>query len=99
VTAKRIRELILQANGARVDFDERMKTMLQDLERESRRESERCDAIDDIHQAALAEFDLDKDARDVLNAMYEASRSDYVAKLKLLRRRRDGNPPWESAAR
>jgi hypothetical protein len=66
------------------------------FEKQSRTEA--CDSIDDIHQAALAEFDLDKDTCDVLNAMYEASRANYIAGLKLLRRRRDGNPPWKSAA-
>jgi hypothetical protein len=56
------------------------------------------DSIDDLHQGALGEFGLDQDACAVLHAIYEAGRANYVAGLKLLRRRRDGNPPWKSAA-
>jgi hypothetical protein len=99
MNANRIRELTLQVNQIRTEHDEQIRTVLQQIERECRRESEACDAIDDIHQAALAEFDLDKDACDFLNSMYEATRVNYVAGLKLLQLRRQANPPWESAAK
>jgi hypothetical protein len=99
VNAQRIRELILQANQIRVEHDEQNRNILQKLEKESRRESESFDAIDDIHQAALVEFDLDKEACDLLNLLYAGIRTIYVAVLNILRHRRRTAAPWESAAR
>ena len=47
----------------------------------------------------LAEFADDKEACDVLNASYEASRANHKALIKLLRLRRQQILPWESAAK
>jgi hypothetical protein len=56
-------------------------------------------SIDDLHQIALAEFELDEDAQNLLNAIYRATQANYIAALKLLRLRRPRIAPWESAAR
>jgi hypothetical protein len=45
-------------------------------------------SLDDLHQMALAEFEHDEDAQRYLNAIYEASKVNYIAALKLLRSRR-----------
>lgn len=42
-------------------------------------------SIDDLHNMALVEFDDDEDAQRVLNAIYGAMQSNYVAALRLLR--------------
>jgi hypothetical protein len=95
---QQIRKLTLQGNQIRTEHDERMRTIFQQLERECR-ETERFDAIDDIHQAALAEFELDSEAVQFLNSMYVACRTQYITATKLLHARRRNIPPWESAAR
>jgi len=98
MNAQQIHKLTLEANQIRIEHDERMRTILQQLERECR-ETEHFDAIDDIHQAALAEFVLDPEAEQFLNAMYVAIRTQYVSTANLLRARRQNIPPWESAAK
>ncbi len=55
-------------------------------------------SIDDLHQSALAEFELDEEAQQVFNAIYEAMQANYIAALKLLRVRRRRVPPWDTAA-
>jgi hypothetical protein len=54
-------------------------------------------SIDDLHLIALAEFELDPEAQEVFNAVYEAMLHNYVAAVQLLRLRRQSNLPWESA--
>ena len=41
-------------------------------------------AIDDLHQAALGEFENDEEAQRVLNAAYEAALKNHIALLELL---------------
>lgn len=41
-------------------------------------------ALDDLHQAALAEFESDEDARRVLNAAYQAALKNHIALLEML---------------
>jgi hypothetical protein len=55
-------------------------------------------SIDDLHQCALAEFELDEDAQHVFQAIYSAMLENYIAALRLLRLRRQGIAPWESSA-
>jgi len=56
-------------------------------------------SIDDLHSMALAEFDMDEEAQQVLNAQYEGEQKRYIALYRLLRLRRQRIPPWESAAK
>lgn len=56
-------------------------------------------SIDDLHCMALAEFALDDEAQQVLNAKYEGDKKTYMAVFKLLRLRRQRIAPWESSAR
>jgi hypothetical protein len=55
-------------------------------------------SIDDLHQCALAEFELDEDAQHVFEAIYAAMLQNYIAALKLLRLRRQRVAPWKSSA-
>jgi hypothetical protein len=48
-------------------------------------------SVDDIHQAACAEFEAagDKEALRVLNSFYEATKAHFIEWIRLLRQRQE----------
>jgi hypothetical protein len=46
-------------------------------------------ALDDLHQAALAEFEVDEEAAAVLNPLYARALNDHIAVIKQLREKGD----------
>jgi hypothetical protein len=50
-------------------------------------------AIDDLHQAALAEFEGDPHAEELFNRVYDSLQAEYILTMQLVRERTRGGRP------